>query len=129
LIPQQLLGLFLSAPDEAMSAADAAQRLLDNAQVLLAGTSVMYVLAIMQPIQCAQFVVGGILRGAGDTKVTAVIVLVTTVGLRALLGYLFVTVFQLGLIGAWYALAIDQIARTALFSIRHAQGHWKKIRL
>jgi putative MATE family efflux protein len=129
LIPKLLIGLFLSAPNASMSAAETAQRLADNAQVLLAGTAVMYVLAIMQPIQCAQFVVGGILRGAGDTKVTAVIVLITTVGLRTLLGYLFVTVFGLGLMGAWYALAIDQIARTALFSVRHAQGHWKRIRL
>jgi Na+-driven multidrug efflux pump len=129
IFPQQLLGLFLSAPDAAMTAAEAAVRTADNLRVLDVGRSVMFVLAIMQPIQCSQFVVGGILRGAGDTRVTAMIILVTTTFLRPFMGHIFVAVCGWGLMGAWYALAMDQILRTGAFYIRHNQGKWKRIRL
>ncbi|MDR3149195.1 MAG: MATE family efflux transporter [Oscillospiraceae bacterium] len=129
LFPDQILGMFLSAPDSGMTAAEAAQRLLDNQRVLETGKKVMFLLAFMQPIQCSQFVVGGILRGAGDTKVTATIILFTTVFFRTVLAYLFVTVFGWGLLGAWMAHLSDQAVRTGLFFWRLNQGNWKRIKL
>lgn len=89
----------------------------------------MLFVALLQPMQSSQFVLGGILRGAGDTKVTAFIILITTVFIRTGLGALFVRVLNYGLIGAWLAIAADQILRSVLFLIRYNQGKWKKIRL
>ncbi|MDR2531056.1 MAG: MATE family efflux transporter [Oscillospiraceae bacterium] len=127
--PKQLLNMFLAQPDSTMSAAESAKRIVDNTRVLKVGQNVMFMLAFMQPIQCSQFVVGGILRGAGDTKVTAVILLVTTTILRPLFGWVFVTLCGWGLPGAWGGLVIDQILRTGLFFVRFGQGKWKRIRL
>jgi putative MATE family efflux protein len=97
--------------------------------IVSTGGIVMLIVAFMQPIQSSQFVLGGILRGAGDTKVTAVYVFITTVILRTTLGYLLVTVLGYGLIGAWIAIAADQILRTFLFIFRYNQGKWKRIKL
>jgi putative MATE family efflux protein len=129
LFPDQILGMFLSAPDSGMTAAEAARRLAENQQVLETGKKVMFLLAFMQPIQCSQFVVGGVLRGAGDTKVTAIIILFTTVFFRTVLAYIFVSVLAWGLIGAWMAHLSDQAVRTALFYWRLNQGNWKRIKL
>ncbi|NLO49169.1 MAG: MATE family efflux transporter [Clostridiales bacterium] len=97
--------------------------------IVSTGGIVMLIVAMLQPIQSSQFVLGGILRGAGDTKVTAFYVLITTVIIRTSLGYLFVTVLDYGLVGAWVAIAVDQIMRTMLFIFRYNQGKWKRIRL
>jgi putative MATE family efflux protein len=97
--------------------------------IVSTGGVVMLFVAFLQPIQSSQFVLGGILRGAGDTKITALYVLITTVIIRTSLGYLFVTVFNYGLIGAWIAIAADQILRSILFIFRYNQGKWKRIKL
>jgi putative MATE family efflux protein len=60
--------------------------------IVSTGGVVMLFVAFLQPIHSSQFVLGGILRGAGDTKITALYVLITTVIIRTSLGYLFVTV-------------------------------------
>lgn len=97
--------------------------------IVKTGGTIMLFVALLQPMQSSQFVLGGILRGAGDTKVTAFIILITTVFIRTGLGALFVRVLNYGLIGAWLAIAADQILRSVLFLIRYNQGKWKKIRL
>jgi len=100
-----------------------------DAQVLALGATLMYYVAVLQPFQSNQFIIGGSLRGAGDTKFTAFVMLVTVIGLRTGLGLLLVNVFHLGLNGAWIALSADQIARTLLVTWRYNQGKWKAIRL
>ena len=101
----------------------------DNEHIVKTGGMIMLFVAFLQPIQSSQFVLGGILRGAGDTKVTALFILITTVFIRTGLGTLFVKVLNYGLVGAWLAIAADQILRSTLFLIRYNQGKWKRIRL
>lgn len=101
----------------------------DDAHIVKTGGLIMLFVAFLQPIQSSQFVLGGILRGAGDTKITALFILITTVFIRTGLGELFVSVLDYGLVGAWLAIAADQILRSLLFLIRYNQGKWKKIRL
>lgn len=97
--------------------------------VLELATKVMIFVAIMQPFQSTQFVVGGILRGAGDTRVQALIVLFTVVIVRLSLVYLTVNVLHLGLFGAWIAVIADQILRALGIYGRYLQGKWKTIKL
>lgn len=101
----------------------------DNLDIIKTGGMIMLIVALLQPVQSSQFVIGGILRGAGDTKVTAFIILITTVFIRTSLAYLMVTVLDYGLLGAWAAIATDQILRSLLFLLRYNQGKWKKVRL
>lgn len=100
-----------------------------EADVLDNAAKIMYFVAIMQPFQSTQFVVGGVLRGAGDTKVQAIIVLFTVVIVRLSLVYLCVQVLHWGLFGAWIAVIADQILRALGIYGRFLQGKWKTIKL
>ena len=97
--------------------------------VLDIASKIMIFVAIMQPFQSTQFVVGGVLRGAGDTRVQAFIVLFTVVIVRLSLVYLCVNVLHLGLFGAWIAVIADQILRALGIYARFLQGKWKTIKL
>ena len=88
-----------------------------------------YLSHFLQPFQSSQFVIGGLLRGAGDTISTTIITLITVVGIRTLLGLLFINELHLGLIGAWCAIAADQSLRSLLYLLRYNQGKWKTIKL
>jgi len=101
----------------------------DDATVMELGARIMLIVAFLQPFQCTQFVLAGSLRGAGDTRATAVITTITVVFVRAGLGYVFIKLLNLGLYGAWYAMAADQLMRTLLVSIRYLKGKWMFLRI
>jgi putative MATE family efflux protein len=98
-------------------------------EILRLGGYVMFLVAFLQPFQSNQFILGGSLRGAGDTKFTAFVMLITTVIIRTALAWLLVTILGYGLMGAWIAVAVDQIVRSLLIAWRYNQGKWKAIRL
>ena len=97
--------------------------------VIERGATILFFVAFLQPVQSGQFITGGVLRGAGDTKVVAVYMLITVVIIRTVMCYILVTICHLGIVGAWLAQCSDQIARTSLFIWRYNRGHWKKIKL
>ena len=83
----------------------------------------------VQPFQSSQFVTAGALRGAGDTKFTATVIFVSTLIVRSAIGYLFVIVFNWGLIGAWFAIVVDQLLKTSMIFYRYQQGKWRFLKL
>lgn len=100
-----------------------------EAEVIEIGAYLMLFVALLQPFQANQFILGGSLRGAGDTRFTAFVMLITIVGIRTVLGYVFIEALELGLTGAWIALCADQICRSFIIMGRYNRGKWKKIRL
>ena len=92
------------------------------------GGRIMLFVAFLQPFQSSQFIIAGGLRGAGDTKVTAMITFITVLLVRPGVAILLVKL-GLGLYGAWLALACDQILRSALVLNRYNSGKWKLIKL
>ncbi len=95
-------------------------------EVVAKGAGLMLVVAVMQPIQCGQFIVSGGLRGVGDTRYNAMVVLITTLGVRAILSVVAVYVLEWGLWGAWIALFLDQGLRSVLIARRYSSGKWKE---
>ncbi|HHW98303.1 MAG TPA: MATE family efflux transporter, partial [Firmicutes bacterium] len=87
--------------------------------------TVLKIIALVQPLQSTQFILAGALRGAGDTRWPLISTLVGVVFVRVALATLFVNVFNLGLIGAWLATAIDQCTRSGFIYFRYRSGHWK----
>lgn len=69
------------------------------------------------------------MRGAGDTRATAIITFMTVLILRPGLSQLGISLFHLGLMGAWIALVVDQLVRSLLIMIRFNSGKWKNIRI
>ena len=97
-------------------------------QIIAMGRTIMLFLAFVQPFQASQFIVAGGLRGAGDTRATAVITTITMMIIRPVLALILVAM-GLGIYGAWIALAADQMTRTLLVFVRYRRGKWKTIRL
>ena len=95
--------------------------------VIATGAPVLIMLAATQPFQSAQFITAGGLRGAGDTRYTALVYAITVLGIRSGLGLLFMRAFRWGIWGAWIALVSDQLMRTVLMSLRYHSGRWKRM--
>ncbi len=101
----------------------------DEPEIVSMGAKILMLMALIQPLQSSQFILSGTLRGAGDTRVTAVITFITVLLVRPLLAILLINVFHTGLIGAWIAMVADQLLRSALVMLRYESGKWKSMSL
>ncbi len=89
---------------------------------------VLKILALAQPGQSTQLSLAGALRGAGDTMYPLYASIFGIWIFRVVVAYVFVSVFQWGLIGAWVALVIDQYARASIVYLRYRSGKWKHMK-
>lgn len=85
--------------------------------------------ALIQPFQSSQFILAGALRGAGDTRATAIIMFLTVLLIRPGAAIFAINVLGLGLEGAWLALIADQLVRSLLVLLRFNSGKWKSIKV
>lgn len=97
----------------------------DDVQVVTQGATILLMVALLQPLQSSQFIFAGALRGAGDTRATAIITFITMLLVRPIIAIVCINVFHWGLIGAWIALIADQLLRSILVGIRYYSGKWK----
>ena len=97
---------------------------------------IMIVVGVFQPFQMLAVVSSGALRGAGDVKYTARVMMLTVAVMRPTLA--FVAVYVLGtllglediaLIGCWSAALIDMALRMILMMKRYLGGKWHDIRV
>lgn len=98
-------------------------------EIVEMGGKLLAIVAITQPFQSSQFVTTGALRGAGDTKYPAVVIFICTLIVRSALGYIFVIQLNMGLIGAWFAIVVDQLLKTAMIFARYNTGKWRFFKL
>lgn len=96
-----------------------------EAEIADKGAMILKMVALIQPFQAAQFILSGSLRGAGDTKYTAFVIMITVMIVRPAVAYLCITWLNLSLVGAWIALIADQLLRTGLIFLRFNSGKWK----
>ena len=101
--------------------------LYNNTEPVIAdtGSIILKMVALIQPLQAAQFILSGALRGAGDTKFTAFVIMITVMIVRPLVAFITITMLGWGLYGAWAALILDQLLRTGLIFLRFNNGKWK----
>ncbi|HCJ09654.1 MAG TPA: hypothetical protein DHW14_00610 [Clostridiales bacterium] len=71
----------------------------------------------------------GALRGAGDTRTVLVITAVGVWAVRLVTALVFVLVLDLGLFGAWLAMALDWVVRSAYLVARFRRGAWKEVQV
>ena len=93
------------------------------------GGHILILMGFIQPLTTSQFIISGGLRGAGDTRYTARVIMITVLFVRGALSILLVKVLGIGLWGAWIAMATDQVLRTLLIFMRYRSGKWKQIKL
>ena len=95
-------------------------------QVIESTAMVLRIIGLVQPAQSTRFILSGGLRGAGDTRWPLYSTFVGIWGVRVVLGYTLAIGLGMGLLGAWLAMAVDQIARAIIIHYRFRRGGWKK---
>ena len=101
----------------------------DSPTVISEGILILYVVAFVSLAQVSQVIFTGSLRGAGDTRYNAVVSFFSIDLIRPAFAYLLCHVLQIGVIGAWFALAFDQYLRFILVTVHFYRGKWMKIKL
>jgi putative MATE family efflux protein len=93
------------------------------------GAIALRVIGFVQVAQSTQFILAGALRGAGDTKFPLYATFTGVWGFRVVLAVLFVPVMHLGILGAWLAVAADQVVRSLIIHTRYKRGKWKSVQV
>jgi putative MATE family efflux protein len=76
---------------------------------------------------CSVMILGGCLRGAGDTRTPMIVTLIGTVLFRVPITYLFVFVLDGGLSGVWLATSVDWSMRALILCLLYLRGRWKTV--
>ncbi|MEA4884052.1 MAG: MATE family efflux transporter [Clostridia bacterium] len=98
---------------------------VDDEEIIKLGAGVLRIMAIAQVPMSAGYTIVGALRGAGDTRAVLYLTIASVWGVRFFLAWLFVNVLGLGLRGAWYAMALDWVARGSISMVRFSSGRWR----
>ena len=107
--------------------AEPAMRLFSSDDaVIAAGVGAMRVIGFGQPAQAINFVMGGALRGAGDTRFTMLVSVFDWFVVRLPLALLFGFALNLGLVGLWLALVIDYFIRGSILIWRFRSRAWSR---
>ena len=101
----------------------------EDPDIIAAGRQVMVVLSLVTFIQCSQFIFLGLLRGAGDTRYSAVVALICILIVRPIAAWIFIYQLHLGVLGGWFAMALDQSLRFVLTYHRVRSGKWAAINI
>ncbi|MCZ8515543.1 MATE family efflux transporter [Paenibacillus filicis] len=97
--------------------------------VIQKGAVGLRIMGCIQVSQATQFILGGALRGAGDTRYPLYSTFIGVWGFRVLLSLLFVYGLHWDIAGIWVAAAADQFIRSILIYARFKRGKWKTVRI
>ena len=78
---------------------------------------------------CTLMILGGCLRGAGDTRTPMVVTAVGTFFFRVPITYLFAITLGGGLRGLWLATAVDWSMRALVMFALYRRGRWKTVQV
>jgi len=102
---------------------------INDPDVIAMGATLLFFIAFLQPFQSSQQVLSGALRGAGDTKAVALCTSIGVLVIRPLMSFIFVNFLNLGLIGIWLAISLDQGMRSLYTMWRFVSDKWKTIKV
>lgn len=101
----------------------------EEKEIVDIGVSIMHIIIFVVLFQIRQVIYMGCLRGAGDTLYTAVVSTLSVTLIRTLVSYVCCYVFRLGIIGIWFGVMGDQVARFIFAYIRFKAGKWINIKI
>lgn len=108
----QLMGLFSS-----------------EAAVIAAGEIPLIFLSVTVLFQIVQVIIIGSLRGAGDVKFVALLMLISVTIVRPVLTWILCYPLNLGLPGAWMSVLLDQFTRYLVSYLRFRKAAWTRIKV
>lgn len=98
--------------------------MVSDTRVILLGSSVMLIISFLLIPQTQAQVTAGVLRGAGDNRFIATYSLFVSAMLRPCLAYIFVFLWNFGLVGIWLAFFSDEFLKMLLAQYRIQKGIW-----
>ncbi len=101
--------------------------LIGDPRVIAAATPGLRIAGLFDPLVGTGFILTGALRGAGDTRFPLYVRMLSSIVVRVSLGYLFMQVLGLGLLGGRLAMGADTTLLAALVIWRFRSGRWKTI--
>lgn len=121
-----LIKLFISASDTEMVAQTAA----DNYQsVAMVVTMLLIIIAIYQPLEAVNTIIGKALQGAGDTFFVMWVSVLGQWGIFLPLAYFLAIPMELGAFGTIYAFAVQLCIISLIFMFRYRGEAWRKKKL
>jgi MATE family multidrug resistance protein len=111
-VPDQLLGIFTTNPE-----------------VIALGRPLLALGAIFQLVDAVGIIVGGSLRGAGDTRFPFVVSATLAWVVRLPVVYVLAVVLQRGVTGAWCGELVYVTVLGAIWVLRFRSGVWRAIRI
>ncbi|MGD8114352.1 MAG: MATE family efflux transporter, partial [Sphaerochaetaceae bacterium] len=93
-------------------------------EVITLGARVLRIEAFAQPFFAMSIVIGGILRGAGDTKWPFIFSIIGMWFVRLLPAFVLITFFNGTLIVGWVCMVADLVVRGSLNFHRYRSGKW-----
>jgi putative MATE family efflux protein len=116
-----------------MAAFLTAERLLQvftgDPEVIRQGLYAVRMGALIQPPLAWYFILGGALRGAGDTAYVLLAQSLPIWLIRIPLAFLLGLSLGFGLTGVWLAMVLDMTGRAVLLTLRFRTGAWKRLRV
>ena len=89
----------------------------------------LYWAALFQAFDAVQFISSGALRGAGDTRAPMYIVLSAAWFMFLPLAFVFGTVLDMGVVGAWAGATLYIVVVGILMFLRLKTERWRKTRI
>ncbi|MFW5786824.1 MAG: MATE family efflux transporter [Halanaerobiales bacterium] len=101
----------------------------EDPEIIRLGARNLRIISLAQIPMGTQFIFAGALRGAGDTKSVFYSTAISSWVGRLGMAYIFINVFEWGLVGAWMAMVIDWTMRGSYVFHRFKKGGWKKLKI
>jgi putative MATE family efflux protein len=92
-------------------------------------TRYLRIILFSEPFMALSLILGGALQGAGDTRGTMGVVMISMWLIRLPLAYLLALVFGYGAVGAWAAMLTSMTIQGTLMARRFYQGRWRHLQV
>lgn len=87
---------------------------------------IMWIEVILEIGRAINIVLVRSLQTSGDVVFPTMLAVIFCWSVAVVGSYVFGVIFELGIIGVWIAMSIDEICRAIIFLIRFKKGSWKK---
>lgn len=98
----------------------------DNADIIEIGVNVLALSILLETGRTINITIINSLRAAGDARYPVRIGFISMVCIGLSAGYLFVFVFDMGLVGVWLAISLDEWIRAVLVMFRWKSRKWER---
>lgn len=100
-----------------------------NPEIIKLSGKVLFICIFLEIGRTANLVIINSMRAAGDVKFPTYLGMASMWGVAVFLGFVFAIVLDMGLIGLWIAMAMDEILRGIVVFIRWKKGGWRNKRV